>query len=163
MLPDILQVPVPTTQSCYGFQQNCPCYPPFQEQHAAFLLITAEVHLMALQNIFLPSSFSSRDSPNLRIRQSQNLLRSSHLSHLFHFDTIPVSASTCYRKQPFYYSNYDHHLSKTCRGKWHLQKHPAPTPIQTIQVPPPDAQERCVNKCICFRTTLWSPPATDGY
>lgn len=48
---------------------------------------------MALKDIFLPSSFSSREPPNLRIRRTQNQVRSSHLSHLFRFHTILVSVA----------------------------------------------------------------------
>ena len=94
MLPDILQVPVPQNSellwlsaglsmlsttpgtACFFSAHYCREVPHGIEEHFSSLFF-----------------FSSREHPNLRIRQPQNQLRSSHLSYLFRFDTVCVSVA----------------------------------------------------------------------
>lgn len=151
----------PKTQCCSGFQQGCPCCPPLQ--HASFLLITAERYHMTWKNIFLLSSSFSGKGTSKHQDQAATEPVMSKLSFsfiLFWYHTF-LCGTYC-RRYPFSYSNSNYQLSMLY--KCHFLLHPAPTPVHTIQAPRPDAWERCMSKCICLRTTLWSSlPATDDY
>lgn len=154
----------PKTQCCYGFRQDCPFCPHFRNS----MLFSHSLPPRSTTWHWGPFFFTVLAAVGTSKPQNQAATKTVEIKPSFSFISlwchtcVCVTLYTLYRRHPFYYSNSDHHLSKTCCCKCHFPLHPPPAPMETTLVPLLDAGERCARTCICLRATLWYSPAING-